>query len=106
MQVSFFPVAITNNFAILFTKASILAFYLRFSVSKRFNIAVYFVLSIVVAYTLMGAFSFLYACQPMIRTWVPSTPGTCINVNAWYGTLVGMNVFTDLILLLLPFWLL
>jgi hypothetical protein len=106
MQISFFPVAITNNFATLFTKASILVFYLRFSVSKRFNIAVYFVLSIVVAYTLMGAFSFLYACQPMIRTWVPSTPGTCINVNAWYGTLVSLNVFTDLVLLLLPFWIL
>jgi hypothetical protein len=104
--VSFLPVAITNNLATLFTKASILVFYLRFSVSKRFNTAVYFVLSVVVAYTLMGAFSFLYACQPMIRTWVPSTPGTCINVNAWYGTLVSLNVLTDLVLLLLPFWIL
>ncbi|KAK0657760.1 hypothetical protein B0T16DRAFT_340664 [Cercophora newfieldiana] len=103
--VSFFPIAITNNFSILFTKASILAFYLRFSVSKRFKIAVYFVLSIVIAYNLMGAFAFLYACQPMIRTWVPTTPGTCINANAWFGTLVALNVLTDLVLLLLPIWL-
>lgn len=104
--VSFFPIAITNNFSVLFTKASILTFYLRFSVSKSFNIAVYSMFAVVVAYTMMGAFSFLYACTPMIKTWVPSTLGTCIHVNAWYGTLVALNVFTDVVLLLMPIWLL
>jgi len=104
--VTFFPVAIASNFSILFTKASILTFYLRFSVSKRFNVAVYSMFAIVIAYTLMGAFSFLYACTPMAKSWDLFREGTCININAWYGTLVALNVFTDLVLLLMPIWLL
>lgn len=100
-----FPVAILNNLCTLFTKASILMFYLRFSVSRRFDITVYSVLSIVIGYCLTGALSVLYACSPINRFW-DFSPGTCIDANPWYGTLVSLNVLTDAILLLLPIWLL
>jgi len=104
-QITIFPVSILSNLCTLFTKTSILMFYLRFSTSRRFDFVVYGVLSIVIGYCLSGATAVLYACQPINRFW-DFSPGTCINGDAWYGTLVSLNVFTDAILLLLPIWLL
>ena len=103
---STFPIAMTYNFVTLFTKASILVFYLRFSTSKRFNITVYSVLSLTVGYCLMSAFAVLYSCSPIQKNWNMMLEGTCINPNPWYGTIISINVLTDLIILLLPIWLL
>ncbi|KAK1752603.1 hypothetical protein QBC47DRAFT_388961 [Echria macrotheca] len=104
--ISIFPVAIFNNMSIMFTKSSILVFYLRFSMNKRFDYTIYAVLSIVIGYCLTGAFAFLYACRPINKFWDFWIPGSCISPNPWYGTLVALNVLTDAILLLLPIWLL
>ncbi|KAK5656995.1 hypothetical protein OQA88_3518 [Cercophora sp. LCS_1] len=105
---SAFPIAILNNLVTLFTKASILCFYLRFSVSKWFKIAVYFVLAIVIGYCLAGGFAFVYACTPIYSFWDTSYrgPKKCIDINAWYATLVSLNVATDAIILALPIWIL
>lgn len=108
MLTTAFPGNILGNLSILFTKTSILAFYLRFSISRRLNIVIRGVIFVVIAYCLLGAFQVLYACQPISWYWDRSGPrkGKCIDVDPWYGTLSVVNVVTDAILLILPFWLL
>ncbi|KAK0745534.1 hypothetical protein B0T18DRAFT_325636 [Schizothecium vesticola] len=108
MLTTAFPGNILGNFSILFTKASILTFYLRFSISRRLNIVIRAVLFVVITYCLLGAFLVLYACQPIRWYWDRSGPpkGKCIDVDPWYGTLSVINVVADAILLILPFWLL
>ncbi|KAK3329131.1 hypothetical protein B0H66DRAFT_540312 [Apodospora peruviana] len=106
MLLNAFPATITGHFAHLFTKSSILVFYLRFSVSRAFNYAAYFMLLLVIAHNLTGATTILYSCRPISTFWTFAPGGTCIDANPWYGTIVALNIFTDVILLLLPFWLL
>lgn len=108
MLTTAFPGNILCNLSILFTKTSILAFYLRFSISRRLSIVIRAVLFVIIAYCLLGAFQVLYACQPISWYWDRSGPrkGKCIDVDPWYGTLSVVNVVTDAILLVLPFWLL
>lgn len=76
--------------------------------SRRLNIVISAVLFVVVGYCLLGAFAVLYVCQPIKWYWDRWGPekGKCINVDPWYGTLSVVNVLTDAILLVLPFWLL
>ncbi|KAK0630285.1 hypothetical protein B0T17DRAFT_490862 [Bombardia bombarda] len=105
MLLGAFPTNITGYLASLFTKSSILVFYLRFSTSRRFNIAVYVILFMVISHNFLGATTILYACRPISKFWTFSD-GSCIDPEPWYGTMVALNVATDLILLLLPIWLL
>ncbi|KAK0735096.1 hypothetical protein B0T26DRAFT_746918 [Lasiosphaeria miniovina] len=106
MLIGAWPTPITSYLATLFTKASILYFYLRFSTSRLFASAIYFVLFVVVGYCVLGATTALYACQPIAKFWIMSLEGNCIGASPIYTTLIALNVFTDGILLLLPFWIL
>lgn len=105
MQVSAFPAALTGNLSTLFTKASILCFYLRFSIGGRFRAAVYAVLFVVVAANLIATCSILFFCRPISYFWDPDVAnGTCINGDAWYAWIIIFNCVTDGILLILPAW--
>ncbi|KAK3341866.1 hypothetical protein B0T25DRAFT_354946 [Lasiosphaeria hispida] len=105
MIITGFPVNIFSNLSILFTKGSILVFYLRFSTSRAFAITVYAALVIVVGYCFAGAVGVLYACQPISKYWTFG-PGHCVQANAWGSSLISLNVFTDAVILVLPFWIL
>jgi len=105
-QLSGFPSSITSNLATLFIKTSILVFYLRFSTSRLFNVVVKTLIVVVVIANSLGAFGVLFACQPMKRFWDLSVEGTCIKNNIWYEWLIVMNCTTDLIILILPAWIL
>lgn len=95
------------NLSTLFVKASILFFYLRFSAANpKFRIVVYVVLFIVVGYSLSAGLAFLYLCTPMEKLWNPTVVGTCVNENAAYLASAILNSTTDIIILLLPIWLL
>jgi len=109
-----FPVNISNHLSTLFTKLSILCFYLRFAISRKFRIAVHVLMIIIIlAYTL-GASGGLFFCRPMSFFWeyMPyvGTPGyngpkgTCIDADGWYAWLMFLNCITDGILLLMPIW--
>ncbi|KAK3299872.1 uncharacterized protein B0H64DRAFT_2209 [Chaetomium fimeti] len=107
MMLSILSIAITGNISILFIKTSILRFYLRFSTSRRFNIAVYILMFLVIAAYLTGAFGFLFGCQPINYQWDYATmegKGRCLAMDPWYGWLVAFNCITDAVLLVLPAW--
>lgn len=106
IMISGFPATITNNLGTLFTKASILVFYLRFSTSRIFSITVYIALFIVVVANFLGAIGTLIACRPMAAFWDRDVKGECFDRDAWYAWLIILNCVTDGILLVLPAWLL
>jgi hypothetical protein len=108
-QIAVIPVAITGNLAPLFVKVSVLRFYLRFSTSRRFNHAVYVIIFVVITANILGAFSFVFICQPIRFMWdymALKGKGSCIAMDPWYGWLVILNCVTDGVLLVLPAWIL
>ena len=103
------PVAITCNLAHLFVKVSVLRFYLRFSTSRRFNVVVYVIMFMVITANILGAFSFVFICQPIRFIWdyhALKGKGRCLAMDPWYGWLVIFNCVTDGVLLVLPAWIL
>lgn len=103
-QISAFPVALTGNLATLFSKASILLFYLRFSTSRLFNVAIYILLFIIAVANSLGALGVLFYCQPISFFWELTGSGSCISGDHWYAWLAILNCVTDGILLVLPAW--
>lgn len=97
--------SVTYNVATLFIKSSILTFYLRFTTSRVLRAVIYVVMAIAIGYSLTGAFGFLYLCQPIQAYWGGS-PGTCLDIDTWFLACSALNVFTDVLILLLPIWIL
>ncbi|KAK4167928.1 hypothetical protein QBC43DRAFT_297179 [Cladorrhinum sp. PSN259] len=109
MKVGAIGGSITYNLSTLFIKLSILTLYLRYSPPSRkyFRIAVYVVMFIAAGYCFTNAISFLFTCTPIERLWDPAgTPGRCIDSYEHFMAGAGLNVGTDIIILLLPVWML
>jgi len=98
--------SITYNLATLFTKVSILLFYLRFPSGLGFRISAYSLMFITAGYSLAQAFSFTYLCSPIRRYWDSSVAGSCIDSISAFIATAGVNLGTDIAILLLPIWLL
>ncbi|OHF00877.1 integral membrane protein [Colletotrichum orchidophilum] len=94
------------SLSVLFTKASILSFYLRFPLKRAVRIVVYVVMFATVAYSAAGALGWVYLCTPMAKIWDIEVPGTCVDRSMWWLMLSVSNVATDLAILLLPIWIL
>ncbi|KAM7207889.1 hypothetical protein V8F20_001683 [Naviculisporaceae sp. PSN 640] len=93
----------------LFTKFSILSFYLRFSSANRaFRMVVYFVMLVAAGYTIPMALSFLFQCTPMALAWDSRLWGTgsCVDIVLMCYITGIINAVVDFIILLLPIWLL
>ena len=60
---------------------------------------------IAIGYSLAGATGFLYLCAP-IQTYWGGSPGSCLNIDTWFLACSALNVFTDVLILLLPIWIL
>ncbi|KAK4143927.1 uncharacterized protein C8A04DRAFT_36974 [Dichotomopilus funicola] len=105
--IALFPVLITSNLAALFSRISILRFYLRFATCWYFTYSIHALTFIVVAAYMLGVFSFLIICQrtsDQLRYFNLSDHGACLNADAWYGWMVAFSCLTDVVLLVLPYW--
>ncbi|GAB1317805.1 Rhodopsin domain-containing protein [Madurella fahalii] len=99
--------SLTYNLSTAFTKASILAFFLRFAIADRaLRYAVYFVAFVTIGYSTPVAFAWIYQCQPIALYWDRSLTGSCINIQAMYNASCILNTVTDLAVLVLPIWIL
>lgn len=96
--------SLTYNLSTLFIKVSILQFYLRFPSGWAFQLTTYFTMFVAVGYSLPQAFAWSYHCRPTARYWDRTIPGTCIEGDP-YLVSAGLNVATDIVILLLPIWL-
>jgi len=92
--------------SILFSKLSILVLFLRY-LPPKLNGTIHATIIVVVLYSLVTSFVWLFTCRPIERFWdLTVTGGSCIDrrkFNLFSGT---MNTATDLIILLLPIFIL
>jgi hypothetical protein len=89
--------------SILCAKLSILQFYLRLSPHLCFRINVHGLSAIIVVYSFVASFQWLYACRPMAKYWDPSIQyGSCINSLIIFIFNAVMNSFTDIFMIFLP----
>lgn len=90
--------------AFLFTKTSMLFFYLRLATEPRFRIICY----LSIAYTTLSSIAVLlvnlFGCTPISGSWDrrPSDHSICITTPAFYYCSEISNAFTDLLLIVLP----
>lgn len=61
---------------------------------------------ITTGYCSCASYWFLYACRPIRKFWDPAVPGTCVNMVANFLANAALNAATDVLILLLPLWLL
>ncbi|TPX14011.1 uncharacterized protein E0L32_000405 [Thyridium curvatum] len=86
-----------------FTKLSLLTFYLHISPEKPFRIAVWTSIGIVGVYTSVITTMLFVNCSPPRKAFdVTITEGHCIDVAILYIATAASNIFTDLILFILP----
>ncbi|KAH7028416.1 hypothetical protein B0J12DRAFT_609275 [Macrophomina phaseolina] len=88
--------------SLMFSKLSILALYCRY-LPKKLNKAIAATVVVVILYSLIASFQWLFACHPIEKYWdLRITSGSCVDrakVNIFIGS---MNTATDIVILLLP----
>lgn len=91
---------------IMFTKISILCLYVRiFKVNKTFRALCYGMMGFTVVYLLLFFFLFAFNCNPPARTWHLigwTGGGSCFNNIKTGYAIGGINIFTDVVLLVMP----
>ncbi|RAR04351.1 pth11-like integral membrane protein [Stemphylium lycopersici] len=91
------------NLTLTTIKVSILTQYLRIFPIRRFRIACFIVLGIVVTYGAWAIFSSVFICQPVAFAWNKSiTGGRCINQLIIWVTNAGVNIGQDVVIFLMP----
>jgi len=98
--------SLTYGLATLFIKTSILFFYLRLPSERSFKFVTCMVLLVAWGYCLFGSFTWLFACRPVKKYWDLTVDGTCFNFKTAFFVGGAMNVATDVVMLLLPIWVL
>ncbi|KAH8724356.1 hypothetical protein GQ44DRAFT_286531 [Phaeosphaeriaceae sp. PMI808] len=99
-------VAISSTFvgiSIMLIKLSILTLFLRFVSCKSLRVVIYTIMAIVIIYSLVTSFLWVYTCQPLEKFWdLTVTGGSCIDwqkIPVFNGI---MNTTTDTAILILP----
>ncbi|KAJ5375293.1 hypothetical protein N7517_007299 [Penicillium concentricum] len=84
-------------------KFSILAQYYRIFALKQFRIATIGVGLFVFAYTVICIFVNAFECHTKPwRAWDPSFPEGCNNLSMTYFSTAGINILTDIVILIMP----
>jgi hypothetical protein len=87
------------------SKISILFFYLRVFPAKSFRIQVYCVMALSVAYTIAFFFATTFQCAPVSMAWNQWDKlheGTCNNIHLQGWIAAAINIFLDLLVMVLP----
>jgi len=90
------------NTALSLIKFSILLFYGRIFVVKRFRIALWMVGGVVLGWLISMNMVVIFQCSPIHKTWDVMTPGKCINIDAWFLGQAIPNIATDIFILSMP----
>ncbi|KAI9850046.1 MAG: hypothetical protein M1838_006161 [Thelocarpon superellum] len=86
------------------TKVSVLMFYHRVFPIHRVRVFLWVLGTLMVMWFTGAFFAALFTCNPISYFWDRAIggAGTCFDTEVYYNFNGGLNVFTDLILLLLP----
>ncbi|CAI6287712.1 unnamed protein product [Periconia digitata] len=90
--------------SLIFTKISILLFYLRLSPQLWFRVAVWILIGITSCYGLMYNLLSIFACKPIAATWnlALMPQAECVGVLPKYMALSILNIVIDVLTLILP----
>lgn len=89
--------------SLMFTKASILLFYMRiFDVDNYFRTVAQLATGAIVLWCLSVVLSSILLCWPFAYNWDQSIPGHCGNQVLSYIITGAFNIVTDLIVLCMP----
>ena len=88
--------------AIAFVKISTCLLFRRIFPSKTFHRVLFVLAGLIATYSLITVFASIFQCRPIRGAWDPSVKADCINIELVWEIMGGMNVFTDLALLVAP----
>ena len=95
------------NFAILFSKLSILCLFMEVLIPMRAG-PVYWAYMILIVSNIMlyagGNIALFAACIPRAKLTKPWLRGRCINVDLYFMISGSWNVVSDLFILVFPLW--
>ena len=86
-------------------KVSILAFYLRVFIDNNFRYTVYIFTAALWGFAVAFFFALTFQCSPVSYAWTlwdSEKHGSCINVHVGSWVHAALNIFFDLVVLLLP----
>ena len=91
------------TFIILTIKNSILLLYHRVFVNPRFQWHVRFWIAFTLLFQISTLLVDIFNCTPINYFWDKTVPhGHCVNIFAYFMACAAINVFTDLVILVLP----
>ncbi|KAF3034909.1 hypothetical protein E8E12_005569 [Didymella heteroderae] len=95
---------ITYNISLTVTKISILLQYYRIFTLREMRIPVYIALVIVSAWGIATLFTSIFSCVPVDAYWkvTEQASATCVNRVALWYTNASVNIFTDLMVAVIP----
>lgn len=93
-----------NNIEITLPKYSVLFFYARVfkRTSRMLWISLYLVGAYATAWLLYSSILLVCLCRPIRKSWLPMTPGHCLQTFNWYLSQSLLSVFIDFVIMLLP----
>lgn len=90
-------------FSLTFVKCSVLAFYKRVFVSEGMQKLSIITIVFVVCWCIGHSFAMVFICHPTAFWWDMTIPGGyCLNQLPIYVSLIITNIFTDIVIMLLP----
>jgi hypothetical protein len=75
--------------------------YRRIFPTKKFQIANWLTMAVVISYTIWTVFSSIFMCVPVRAFW-SHEKATCLNQFAVWFTNAAINILTDFAIILLP----
>lgn len=89
--------------SITFTKLSIIATYIRIFPSRLLRTTFYLTALIVIVFWITSVFCIIFTCVPIQAAWDYSIEDArCIDILAYFYTVAGVNIATDLLLCFVP----
>ncbi|KAI4938390.1 hypothetical protein J4E85_000830 [Alternaria conjuncta] len=101
LAMTFWSSLIVYYLSLGLTKGSMLLQYRRIFPTKKFQIANWLTMAVVVAYTIWTVFSSIFTCTPVRAFWTHEK-STCLNQFAVWFTNAAINILTDFAIILLP----
>lgn len=101
-MLDFYPMPIVYPLCMMFTKFSLLVFYLRISPGLYHRYACFFGMFFVFGAFFSLTFVTAFPCKPLALSWNPTLVGTCIDRPASYQATAILGLLTDLYIIILP----
>jgi hypothetical protein len=83
-------------------KASLLFQYLRFFVHRKYRLAAWGMLGVIIIGGVILSALQMFQCRPVAYLWDKTLSGTCTKAQAEWYTNAGFNLATDIACLALP----